>query len=261
MRRILTSRDNGVLKTARSLGRKKFRDREGLYLAEGLRLVTDAVQSVPGLIEHFIASESFCEKNISLINTLDNEGKIVYITKDRLFDEISQTETPQGIAAVLKKPVQAEPDLERLSYVLILDGVSEPGNMGTIIRTAEAAGVELILLGDGCADVYAPKVVRAAMGSVFRMDFGVMETALPRLKPAGFCIAATALRNSEPIESAEISGKRALVIGSEAHGVSEAVLDAADIAVRIDMCGRVESLNAAVAAGIAMYMLRPRLQR
>ena len=93
------------------------------------------------------------------------------------------------------------------------------------------------------------------------MNFGDMEASLPKLKAAGFCIAATALKNSEPIETAEISGKRALVIGSEAHGVSDGVLDAADIAVRIDMCGRVESLNAAVAAGIAMYMLRPRLQR
>lgn len=261
MRKILTSRDNGILKTARSLGRKKFRDREGLYLAEGLRLVTDASQSVPNSIKYFIASENFCEKNNTFINTLDNEGKIVYITKERLFNEISQTETPQGIAAVLRKPERAKADFEKLSYVLILDGVSEPGNMGTIIRTAEAAGIEHILLGEGCADVYAPKVVRAAMGSVFRMNFGDLEGTIPRLKAAGFCVAATALENSKPIETAEISGKRALVIGNEARGVSQEVLDAADIAVRIDMCGRVESLNAAVAAGIAMYMLRPRPRR
>ena len=145
-----------------------------------------------------------------------------------------------------------------MSYVLILDGVAEPGNMGTIIRTAEAAGIECICLGQGCTDIYAPKAVRSAMGSVFRMKFcGFDAAAAAALKSAGFTIAATALYNSVPIESAKISGKRAIVIGNEAHGVSDEVLSISDMAVRIDMKGKAESLNAAVAAGIAMYMLRP----
>ena len=254
----ITSRDNQVLKTIRSLHRKKGRADSGLYFAEGARLTDDALVSVPENVHYVIVSENFYEKNTDYINSLDNSGKKVYITEDKLFADICDTETPQGIAAVLEIPKEPLLDFSAMNYVLILDGVSEPGNMGTIIRTAEAAGIDGICLMNDCVDIYSPKVVRSAMGSVFRTKFiRANNDTLENLKVNGFKIAATALYNSMPIEDAVFDGKRAIVIGNEARGVSDDVLSLADMSVRIDMCGKVESLNAAVAAGIAMYMLRP----
>ncbi len=254
----ITSRDNQVLKTIRSLHHKKGRGQSGLYFAEGVRLVHDAVAFVSDRVRLVIVSESYFANNEFYINSLDNSGKKIYITEDKIFADICDTETPQGIAAVLEIPDETAPDFSSMSYILVLDALAEPGNMGTIIRTAEAAGIDSILLMKGCVDIYSPKVVRSAMGSVFRMKFFKADIdTLENLKAEGFKIAATALYNSMPIEDAAFDGKRAIVIGNEAHGVSDDVLRVADMSVRIDMCGKVESLNAAVAAGIAMYMLRP----
>lgn len=262
MIKIITSSDNKTLKLVRSLRRKKIREREGLYFAEGVRLTDEALVSVPDAVRFLIVSEEYAAKNDEKIKSLDNNGKIVYITRDNFFDDICDTETPQGIAAVIEMPRQAPPDFSQMKYILILDGVSEPGNMGTIIRTAEAAGIEAICLLDGCADIYNSKTVRASMGSLFRMKFCRSDLdTVAEIKKCGFEIAATALYNSQPIEAAAACSRRALVIGSEAHGVSGELLAQSDISVRIDMCGKVESLNAAVAAGIAMYMLRPSVQQ
>lgn len=254
----ITSRDNQVLKTIRSLHHKKGRAQAGLYFAEGVRLVQEALAFASGKVQLVVVSKSYFADNEFYITGLDNSGKKIYITEDKIFADICDTETPQGIAAVLEMPDEAAFDFSSMSYILILDGVAEPGNMGTIIRTAEAAGIDGIFLMKGCVDIYSPKVVRSAMGSVFRTKFFKADIdTLESLKAEGFKIAATALYNSQPIETVSIAGKRAIVIGNEARGVSNEVLRISDISVRIDMCGKVESLNAAVAAGIAMYMLRP----
>lgn len=258
MIKLISSRDNAIMKLARSLHKKRGRDKSGKYFAEGLRLVNDAILYASDQIDCIIISEKFALLNMDFVNSLDKEGKIVYSTSDRIFNEICDTETPQGIAAILKLPLNSEPNFENMQYILILDGVSEPGNMGTIIRTSEAAGIDCICLSSGCTDVYGSKTVRSAMGAVFRMKFCQFNAdTAKKLKTLGFTLAATALRDSVPIEEADILGKRAIVIGNEAHGVSDKVLNMSDVSVRIDMKGSVESLNAAVAAGIAMYMLRP----
>lgn len=274
MLKVISSRDNNIIKKARSLSTKRGRTKNGLYLAEGKRLVSDAFGCIPHQIEGIIATSDFKDKNKDFIKSLDNDGKIVYITDERIFKELSMTETPQGVAALIKIPKEEENGLNKvddvnyinafidevkdMSYILILDGISEPGNMGTIIRTAEAAGIQCIMLKEGCTDIYSPKTVRAAMGSVFRMKFKKMwDTDANLLKKAGFTLAATALYDSVPMEEAKFSGKRAVIIGSEANGVSDEMLKLSDIRIRIDMKGSVESLNAAVAAGIAMYALRP----
>lgn len=250
----ITSRDNKTLKLVRSLHRKKGRSQTGLYFAEGLRLVEEALTYIDKSVKFLLAADSYYKSNSKRLEEIEAE---VYVMPDKLFAECCDTETPQGIAAVIEMPQYAQ--TTDGGYVLILDGVSEPGNMGTIIRTAEAAGIDAIYLMPGCIDIYNPKVVRSAMGSLFRMRFVNSDMqALKNLKQGGFTIAATALYNSEPIESAVITGKRALVIGNEAWGVSKELLEFSDMAVRIDMCGKAESLNVAVAAGISMYMLRPR---
>lgn len=250
----VTSKDNKVLKLVRSLHNKKGRLQSCLYFAEGVRLVKEALNFANDKIEFLIISETYQKQNTEFLSGLD---KIIYVTPDKNFAEICDTETPQGIGAVLKMPAKSTPDFNKMNYVLCLDGVSEPGNMGTIIRTAEAAGIDSICLLNDCVDIYSPKVVRSAMGSVFRMNFvfGSSEI-ITNLKEADFTVLATALYNSEPIEETTVIGKRAIVIGNEAHGVSEEIIGLCDKSVRIDMKGSVESLNAAVAAGITMYILK-----
>ncbi len=255
----ISSRDNKTLKLLRSLQRKKGRKETGLYFVEGVRMVEEALRWRDSDIEAVIVSESFEEKNKNFVHSLDENGKTVYTAKESLFAEICNTETPQGIGAILKIPPGLELAEQNADFILILDGVSEPGNLGTIIRTAEAAGVDAVILSKGCADLYNPKVVRATMGSLFRVPcvIDADTDCITMLKETGFTIVATALNDSIEISSAQLSGKRALVIGSEAFGVSEEVLSLSDITVRIPMEGEVESLNAGVAAGIAMYLLKP----
>nr|WP_226391847.1 RNA methyltransferase [Ructibacterium gallinarum] len=240
--------------------RKKGRIDSGLYFAEGMRMVQEALLDAEAEIQFIIVSDEFAEKNKIFINSLDEKGKTVYTARESLFLEICNTESPQGIGVVLRMPEFVVPDWEKQTFVLILDGIADPGNLGTIIRTAEAAGVSCVCLLKGCTDLYNPKTVRSTMGSLFRMHClsgGQVEALLPALKQHGFTIAVTALKHSVSLEQAEIVGPRALVIGSEAFGVSDEVLNYADIRVKISMEGKVESLNAAVAAGIAMYFLRP----
>lgn len=255
----ISSRENKTLKLLRSLQRKKGRKETGLYFVEGVRMVEEALRWRGSDIEAVIVSESFEEKNRNFVYSLDESGKTVYTAKESLFAEVCNTETPQGIGAILKIPSEVELAEQNANFILILDGVSEPGNLGTIIRTAEAAGVDVVILTKGCADLYNPKVVRATMGSLFRVPcvIDADSTAITMLKNDGFTVIATALNDSVEISSARISGKRALVIGSEAFGVSEEVLSLSDIKVRIPMAGEVESLNAGVAAGISMYLLKP----
>ncbi len=253
----ITSKDNKTLKLIRSLHKKKGRLEAGLFFAEGVRLVNEALQYCGDDLKFVIVSDEFAAKNRELIESLDGSGKSVYNTTEGLFNDICPTETPQGIAAVIKIPQNPQLINESDSFVLILDGVSEPGNMGTIIRTAEAAGVDSVIMTKGCVDLYSPKVVRSAMGSLFRMKCisNAGSDIAVKLKQLNFTIAATALRDSVEINKVKINGKRALIIGSEAFGVSEEFLKLSDIKIRIPMSGMVESLNAAVAAGISMYSL------
>lgn len=254
----ITGHDNKMLKLIRSLQKKKNRQQQGLYFAEGRRICEEALTDARDQVYAVIASEDFAEKNKNFLLHLDESGKTVYTAKENLFAGICSTETPQGIGVVLRMP-ENMPDLAEESFILALDGIAEPGNLGTIVRTAEAAGVNCIWLFKGCADLYNPKVVRSTMGSLFRMPcrVGVEPELLLKYKEDGFRITATALRDSVPLSEAEPCAKQILVIGSEAAGISDTVLSYADLRVRIPMEGKVESLNAAVAAGIVMYWLKP----
>lgn len=254
----LLSRENRFLKLVRSLQSKKGRVTSGLYFAEGRRIAEEALTYAREQIEAVLASDAFYEKNRDDVKKIDSSGIQVYTVPEKLFFECCDTETPQGIGVVLKTE-QREIDRENARFLLVLDGVSEPGNLGTIVRTAEAAGVDGILLMKGCADLYNPKVIRSTMGSVFRIPCvsGITLPELAEWKKSGFVVTSTALSRSVPLSEAKQSEKQMLVIGSEANGVSEEVLAISDQCVRIPMSGKVESLNAAVAAGIAMYALRP----
>ncbi len=253
----LLSRENKFLKLIRSLQSKKGRTTSGLYFAEGRRISEEALVYAKEQIEAVLVSHVFLEKNREMVQTIDNSGILVYSLSEKLFGECCDTETPQGIGVVLNM-TQKKIDVEKAGFLLVLDGVSEPGNLGTIVRTAEAAGVDGVLLMKGCADLYNPKVIRSTMGSVFRVPCltGVSVSELEDWKKNDFVVTATALSDSVSLNQVRKAEKQILVIGSEATGVSREVLNLSDQRVRIPMEGKVESLNAAVAAGIAMYALR-----
>lgn len=257
----ITGKTNGKLKLIRALSTKKGRQKSKMYFVEGIRMVNEAIEYKKKYIKFILASETFYENNTEFVSSLDEKGFSVYIAKDDLFNNVCNTVTPQGIAVVLSIS-DRELDIEEFSknadFALILDGIKEPGNLGTIIRTAEAAGVDAVYLVNDCADIYNPKAVRSTMGSIFRVKFKYISDLEPihMLKQMGFKIIASSLRDS--VDTDEVGGfdKKAIVIGSEAFGVSEDILKLSDIKVKLKMHGRVESLNAAIAAAILMYTIK-----
>lgn len=250
----ITSADNKKLKLMSLAAVKKGREKHGVFLVEGRRITEEAVEYAADRIKYIFVSNTFAVNNNSFVCGLDAAGFSVYTVSDKLFRAVSDTTTPQGIAALIEIPVSKPESADKLERVLILDGVSEPGNMGTIIRTAEAAGIDAIYLMKGCADIYNPKVVRSTMGSIFRMRFvNACFDDAAELKKHGFEVVASALDDSVDLYEHPYSNRCAVIIGNEAHGVSDELSGLSDIKIRIPMQGRIESLNAAVAAGILMY--------
>ncbi len=196
----------------------------------------------------------------SFFSPEQTEVPIVELDK-KLFDGIADTEHTQGVIAVVHKTQYNWKSFlnllaENTKNIVILDCLQDPGNMGTIIRTAEAAGYGGVLLMSGCTDVYAPKVVRAAAGSLFRIPIlqeNDIAEAVRKLHDINRNIVVSSLDAEQYYQQTDLSENTALVIGNEGRGVQQDFLNAADIKVKIPMAGSIESLNAAVAAGILMY--------
>ncbi|MCQ2551005.1 MAG: RNA methyltransferase [Clostridia bacterium] len=247
MIRKIESLDNRIIKQCIKLQTKKYRDQEGRYLLEGPNLVEEAIKN-GAKVEAILVKEDF---NFDYqIPDID-----IYFLGDRLFSKISLTDTPQGIMAIVKKQ---EPELDSFlkegGNVLVLDKLQDPGNVGTMIRTADAAGYYGVILVKGSIDVYSPKVVRSAAGSLFRVpimyvdDYEKLEEILETKT-----IVATGFNTDTYYYDVDLTKDIALVIGNEGNGVDERLMEKADQVVKIPMAGNIESLNAAVAAGILMY--------
>lgn len=257
MIRHIESKDNKYVKLIKSLSMKKYREKNRLFLAEGVRIVRDALQNSDCAIEFLVFSDSFFRKNQSFVSEFSSEERLALVISDSIFDTLCDTENSQGALAAVRMPNIAA-NLKNSRFVLILDGVSEPGNMGAIIRTAEASGVDIIFTIGDCVDVYNPKSVRSTMGSVFRMPIVRRENCAElteELKSNGFAVCASSLAAEQSIYDVPNTAKIALAIGSEARGISSELEAAADMLFKIPMRGKAESLNASVAAGIAMYEL------
>ena len=244
----ITSLKNPRVLLWRSLKDRKGRKETGCFLVEGRKMVAEALASAFP-VEAVLADEARLSE-LALPDDIE-----VYALPEHVLAAVCDTKTPQGIAAVVRV---AEPPRAGRRLVA-LDGVQDPGNVGTIIRTADAAGFDGVLLSGQCADVYSPKVLRATMGSVFRMNLRVADDLageLEGLKAEGYAVLSSQL-DGEPFGAvaAGITAPFALVIGSEGNGVSEAVRRLATHRVALPMRGGAESLNAAVAAGIMMYGL------
>ena len=244
----ITASGNPVVKRMKALSDSKGRREQGAFLVEGEVMIGEALMS--GLTP----VEALSETETPLLSRLISAGADVRLCSRHILETVCDTKTPQGVCCSFRLPeTGAIPEGAHL--VLALDGVQDPGNMGTILRTADAAGWQGAYLSDRCADVYSPKVQRSAMGSGFRV--GTVRTNLVRrlteLKKEGWKVIVSALDGAPLYENEEGGEKLVLVIGNEARGVTPEVQALADIRVKIPMRGKAESLNAAVAAGILMY--------
>ena len=244
---LLSSLKNPKVLSWKTLKDKKGRDSQNAFLVEGVHMVQEALSS------------SFVVQALLLREDYQPEYRFpaeipAYVLPAHVFQSVGDTKTPQGIAAVLTSQTR-EAGGPRL---LALDGVQDPGNVGTIIRTADAAGFTGVLFSPECADLFSPKVLRATMGSVFRLGFSFpasLPDALEQLKKDGYSVLSSQLDGSPFYDRKDVSSSFVLVIGNEGNGVSDAVKAAATHHLCLPMRGGAESLNAAVAAGIMMYDL------
>lgn len=261
MKTIIESAQNRFFKKYKSLIQKKYRESEGLFLLEGQRYVDTAIEK-GHLMEAVLLDEHTWHENQSSSHYEDHCDVIVF--SDSLFKELIQTENTQGIVGVLKMPSEGELEMHLDTHpsdqILFLDRIQDPGNLGTIIRTADAAGMETIILSKGSADAYNPKVVRSTAGSILNVHLFYVDDALKTLealKRMNYKCVATSLEGAVDYNLDDNYGdKNCLIIGNEANGVSMEVLEVSDVKVKIPIYGGAESLNASVAAGIMMYRIK-----
>lgn len=252
---IITSKENEMIKNIKKLKEKKYRDQEHKFLVEGIKMVKEALEKKEQIDKIVV-----CEDCIN-DNTIDQEllyeiakQDCIYVT-EKVFQSITEVTNPQGILAVLKK----ENGEEQISYnediIVVLDGIQDPGNLGTILRTIDSIGLTQVILSEKTADPYNPKVVRSTMGAIYRVNMirsqNIIET-LKNIKKHQYEIVATSLQTEKSIYDINYE-KKVIVVGNEANGVSKEILELANQKVKIPMPGKAESLNVAVATGIILY--------
>lgn len=254
---MITSTSNQHVKNLIQLQKKaKARNEQDVFVVEGIKMYEEVPQE--RLAQTFV-SESFYNKKKELFQISGAATPVVL--SDQVFEAVSDTRTPQGILCVVRQYHYKAEDLckgarEKLPLLVVLEHLQDPGNLGTIVRTAEGAGVTGILLSDDSVDIYNPKVIRSTMGSVYRMPF--VYTAdligeIRKLQGAGITFYAAHLQGAVSYETGIYTGPCGFVIGNESRGLTEEAAGAADVRIKIPMCGNVESLNAGVASAILMY--------
>jgi RNA methyltransferase, TrmH family len=249
--KYIESAKNPKVKQWKKLLTKKEREKTGKYIIEGFHLVEEALKEAD-LVQEVILSE---DTEIPVHFKLEGIG-VIYAASDVL-RAISDTESPQGIAAVCEQRNAAFEDITP-EKVLLIDAVQDPGNVGTMIRTADAAGMDAVILGEGCADPYNPKAIRSTQGSLFHMP--VIKTDLgdiiEQLKNRNIPVFGTALEDAVSFEKVEKAQSFALLVGNEGQGVDKQFLSMTTQNLYIPIYGKSESLNVGIAAGILMYHLR-----
>lgn len=255
---IIKSRDNKFLKHCRKLNIKKYREEEQCFVAEGVRMLEEAVKSRARIKYCLCMKDLQGDRVHKLIKDLSNRNVDIYYVEDDLLAEVCDTSTPQGIAAVIENEAYS-PDrvFKGSDFIVLLDRIQDPGNLGTIIRTADAAGAGGVVITEGTVDPYNSKVLRSTMGSIFHIPvvyISDIKDAFTRLKDRDYTIYGAVLKGSRPYYDETYKDKKvAVVIGNEANGIDEGVIRYLDRLIKIPMPGKAESLNASVAAGILMF--------
>ena len=249
----ITSTQNPAVKAAKALQNKTAREESGLFLCEGEHMVNEAARYSQGAITAVFVNENRVDTYAQLLATV--RGTTVYAVTEAVLAAISQVKTPQGIAATVQMPRQAK--LSELgNRVVLLENVQDPGNVGTVMRTADAAGFDACVLTQGCADPFAPKALRATMGSIFRVPVAVESCALQAahtLNTLGYATIASVLDGEDFYARRALPAKVCLMVGNEGAGITQETCAEAMHRFRLPMRGGAESLNAAVAASIFMY--------
>ncbi|MCD7735946.1 MAG: RNA methyltransferase [Lachnospiraceae bacterium] len=249
---MITSTSNARVKQLLQL-RKKARERnaQDLFVVEGPKMYQE---TPPERIVQVCVSEKYYQKNQALFEG----GGQVTVLSDRVFESVSDTRTPQGVLCIVRQYHYELPDLlcGDVPLIMALENLQDPGNLGTIVRMAEGAGATGILLGPGCVDIYNPKTIRSTMGSIYRVPFYYtddLKRDLCVLRDRGVRWFAAHLEGSVPYDEESYVGSSGFLIGNESQGLTSEITAAADARIRIPMCGKVESLNAAIAASVLMY--------
>lgn len=252
---VITSKDNEIIKNIRKLKDKKYRDIHKKYIIEGTKLIEEALEEGANIDTVVVCEE--CVKD----NTLDQKllyeiakHNCIYVP-EKIFGLVTDVTNPQGILAVIDKKYTEDSIDYNQDIIVILDGIQDPGNLGTILRTVDSVGLNQIIVSSKTADAYNPKVVRSTMGAIFRVKIIESENlvqTIKNLKKRKFKILATSLQTNESIYDIDYK-KIVLVIGNEANGVSDEILENADIKAKIPMLGKTESLNASVATSVILY--------
>ncbi|MBM7562284.1 TrmH family RNA methyltransferase [Fusibacter tunisiensis] len=262
----IASSKNPQVKFLKSLHQKKHRERESKFIVEGIKTLELAIKA--GITCYGVyLTEKGLESLRSQLPELFEKVNRVHLISEAVLKEVTSTETPQGVIGVLEMPLKMKQEQlfdriqieTRMGSILMLDRIQDPGNMGTIIRTAEAAGIQDIVLVKGCVDIFNDKVMRSTMGSIFNVSFYEVEDPVAfvtALSEFGYLIVASALENAVAYSRNSVFSKRnCLIIGNEGNGISDMLLQASDIRVKIPIRGVAESLNAGVAAGILIYKM------
>ena len=250
---MITSTANAQVKNLAQLIKKsKVRNEQGVYVVEGIKMFQEAPKDE--IVKVYVSEELF-EKG-TLKNSLD--GIAYEVLKTEVFNHVADTKTPQGVLCVMK---QKSYSLEKLCsgkkpLMLVLENLQDPGNLGTMMRTAEGAGVTGVLLSRGCVDIYNPKTIRSTMGSIYRVPFLYTDDLIgdmDKLHEKGIVTYAAHLKGQGFYDEESYVGPTAFLIGNKENGLSDDISEKAKQYIKIPMGGQLESLNAAVAAAILMY--------
>lgn len=251
MGKHISSRDNPLFKQLKKLAESaRERRKAGVALLDGIHLVESALQAaiMPQLL---VVSESGAG-HIEIVSLMRNLPKVqTVLLTDGLFAEISPVETPAGILALIDAPHLAMPP--KPDFALLLEDVQDPGNLGTLLRSAAAAGVQVVWLSTGCADAWSPRVLRAGMGAHFVLAIEERVDLLEKALAFGGMTVATSLAATRSLYELDLTGPVALLAGNEGAGLSVELLAAANTQIRIPMPGRIESLNVATATSICLF--------
>jgi len=244
---IIESAQNKIFKEAVSLKEKKFRDESGFFLVEGEKQVSEITKEWN--IKYLLVSSAYKRKTV--------ENTTSFIISEKIFGRIVSAVTPQGIAAVVeKKKFDADEILRRNGFFVILEKISDPGNLGAIIRSADAFGAKAVFVSSQSADIYSDKTMRSTMGSFFHLPVIAevsMQEIIALMKKNKIPVLAASLNAKKMLSECNFSAKSAFIIGNESAGISAETEKSVDTLFKIEMPGKAESLNAAIAASIVMY--------
>uniref|UniRef100_UPI003FEE4B4D TrmH family RNA methyltransferase n=1 Tax=Candidatus Merdicola sp. TaxID=3085652 RepID=UPI003FEE4B4D len=251
---IITSKDNENIKSIKKLKERKYRDLNNEYIIEGIKILKEAIQE-KAVIKKIVICEECLANNIIDEKLLYEIAKYdcLYVSK-KIFEGLTDVSKPQGILAVVEKNNKKDINYNE-DIIVALDGLQDPGNLGTILRTLDSANLSQVVVSKDTVDAYNPKVVRSTMGAIFRVNIVETENlkeTLKEMKRHKYKVMCTDLTASKNIYEVDYT-KKILVIGNESNGISKELLDMADEKIIIPMLGKTESLNASVATSIIVY--------